>query len=78
MCKRQEGGGAQAHKFHTTPWGLPREEGMTGAEEIYEVFCQIIPVELESWPSGQSSQRVHSIIVKISSDTLFMKKNQTR
>lgn len=45
-----------AHKFHMTSWGLTREEGMTGAEEIYEVLHQIIPVELESQPSGQSSQ----------------------
>lgn len=56
-CTRgQQGGGGQAHKFHTTPWGLTKEEGMTGAEEMYEVLYQIIPIELESSPSGQSSQ----------------------
>lgn len=40
--------GGQAPKFHTTPWGLTRGEGGTGAEEIYEVLHQIIPVALES------------------------------
>lgn len=26
---------------HRIPWGLMRDEGMTGAEEMYEVLCQM-------------------------------------
>lgn len=33
---------------HRIPWGLRGDEGMTGVEEMYEVLCQIGPVELES------------------------------
>lgn len=40
-------GWAQAPS-HRIPWGSMGDEGMTGAEEMYEALCQIGPVELES------------------------------
>lgn len=43
-CARGSRWGGTAHKFHTTAWGLAREEGMTGAE-VCEVLHQIIPAE---------------------------------
>ena len=37
----------EACKFHTTPWGLTREEGVTGAVETDEVLHQMSLMGLE-------------------------------
>ena len=40
-------GKGEACKFHTKPWGLTREEGVTGAVETDEVLHQMSPMGLE-------------------------------
>ena len=59
MCKRQSGGGGQARErliTSTHHLGLDKGREVTGAGDVCEVLHQTTPVELEPWPSGQSSQ----------------------
>lgn len=72
------GRAGEAQKFHTTPWGLTREEGVTGVEETYEVLHQTTPVELTSSPSGPGAQEGALDHSQKSQRYIVHEKSQTR